>query len=164
MSSLAALGSLTVVSVQSSLKSSTNGRSQTIAMYAAESGGAVAMDYLRSVFDANLAWGSLVHPGNISLSVVPNLVTNPFSSDQNASYSVELLNNRNDPGFDAGTDEDAQIIIRSTGHGPQGSVAILEWEVRRVKNPPPAPALPTDPRWTYGPNDPLILVGWHVVL
>ena len=35
MSSLAALGSLTVVSVQSSLKSSTNGRSQTIAMYAA---------------------------------------------------------------------------------------------------------------------------------
>src|SRR5258706_16481402 len=64
MSSLATLGSLTVVSVQSSLKTSTNDRSQTIAMYAAESGGAVAMDFLRHNFFLANGWGGYVHALN----------------------------------------------------------------------------------------------------
>src|SRR5215510_7499079 len=51
MSALATLGSLTVVSTQSNLKTATNNRAQTIALYAAESGAAVAMDFLRGHFN-----------------------------------------------------------------------------------------------------------------
>lgn len=183
MSSLATLGSLTVVSVQSSLKSSTNERSQTIAMYAAESGGAIAMNFLRSNFDPDGGWSAYVHPNNstvvtlaslgvLSSGALPSATANPFSVDQNAWYSVELFNNRSDPHF-AGPDEntddgDCQILIRSTGHGPQGSVSILEWEIRRVPIPTPPvtdpPTLPTPPGPTWSTSAPLVLVGWHVVL
>src|SRR4051794_23741878 len=62
MSALATLGSLTVVSMQSGIQMSTNDRAQTIAMYAAESGAAVAMDFLRKSFSADgvkpyTSWG-----------------------------------------------------------------------------------------------------------
>src|SRR3954470_2249069 len=50
MSALATLGSLTVVSMQSSIQMSTNERAEAIALYAAESGAAVAMDALRKNF------------------------------------------------------------------------------------------------------------------
>ncbi len=150
MSSLATLGSLTVVSVQSSLKASTNDRSQTVAMYAAESGGAFAMEFLRArhTDDWNLYLATppgLPCAGN---GVLPGAPGNPFSLDLNAWYEVQIVNNRNDPGPG---ETDKQVIIRSTGHGPQGSLAILEWEVQWVDNPLSA-------------TDPLILVGWHVVL
>jgi len=158
MSALATLGALTVVSVQSSLKTSTNDRSETIARYAAESGAAVAMDFLRN----QLAVGAnsyvspsnnppLPVPGFPSNGALPGTPDNLFSPDQNAWYSVEILNNRSDPGFVAGTDMDQQVIIRSTGHGPQGSVAIIEWEVAKTIPSPPPPT-------------PLILLGWRVVL
>lgn len=172
LSALAMLGSLTVVSVQSGLKTSTNDRSQAAAMYAAESGGAAAMDFLRNHFDPAGGWSAYVKPSNeptlIAPLVAPDLPSsgalpgtagNLFSADQNAWFSIEILNNRGDPGFAdrSGTnDMDGQVIIRSTGHGPQGSVVILEWEVRRTAAAPPWPVIP--------PAVPLILVGWHVVL
>lgn len=183
LSALATLGSLTVVSVQSGFKTSTNDRSQVIAMYAAESGGAAAMDFLRNHFDPATGWSAYVKPGNdpslLTPLVAPDLPSsgaqpgtteNLFSADQNAWFSVTLLNNRNDPGFAAaaGTnDKDGQVIIRSTGHGPQGGVVILEWEVRRTAEPLPVPpALPPQPPpWpAISPEVPLILVGWHIVL
>jgi len=181
MSALATLGSLTVVSVQSSLKTSTNDRFQTVAMYAAESGGAAAMDFLRNHFDQATGWSSYVTPSNNpffllgppalpSSGAQPGTAANLFSADQNASFSIEILNNRGDPGFAAAggpNDLDGQVIIRSTGHGAQGSVVILEWEVRRVPAPLPVPpALPPQPPpWpAISPSVPLILVGWHVVL
>ncbi|HEX2692012.1 MAG TPA: hypothetical protein VHN14_35630 [Kofleriaceae bacterium] len=172
MSALATLGSLTVVSVQSSLKTSTNDRSQTIAMYAAESGGAAAMDFLRNHFDQTNSWNAYVRPSNnpiITLSApdlpssgaLPGTPDNLFSVDQNAWFSVDILNNPNDPNFTAGTDGDGQVIIRATGHGPQGSVAIIEWEVRRIGAVPPPPPPPWPP---IPSSQPLILIGWHVVL
>jgi type II secretory pathway pseudopilin PulG len=170
MSSLATLGSLTVVSVQSSLKASTNDRSQTVAMYAAETGGAAAMDLLRGTFDATSHWNAYVTaPTNLvvpltsptlpSSGALPGSPNNLFSADQNAWFSVEIRNNRNDPGYLGGTDDDQQVIVRSTGHGPQGSVAILEWEVHWPVPSPPAPPTPPPPR-----PQPLVLLGWHVVL
>jgi Tfp pilus assembly protein PilX len=171
MSSLATLGSLTVVSVQSSLKSSTNERSQTIAMYAAESGAAATIHYLRTHFDDNNAWNALVNVNNVptvlaapelnSSGALPGTSDNPFSLDQNAWFSVELINNLEDPDVAAGNDTDAQIIIRSTGHGPQGSVAIVEWEVRRF--PHPNPDKVTNP-WDPPDAMPVVLVSWHIVL
>jgi hypothetical protein len=160
MSALATLGSLTVVSVQSSLKTSTNDRSQTIAMYAAESGAAVAMDFLRTNYGK---WSDYLAPIDAPLKKLlfrsndaqpgdPNNLFAPTSPpDYNAWYSVEVLNNHNDPGYllvsKSNTDTDNQIIIRSTGHGPQGSVAIVEWEVR-----------------AKDADSPMILLGWRVVL
>ncbi len=60
---------------------------------------------------------------------------NLFDSDQNAWFHIDILNNRYDVGFHQGTsgcDTDGILIIRSTGHGPQGSLAIIEWTVQRV--------------------------------
>lgn len=160
MSSLATLGSLTVVSVQSSLKASTNDRAGSIAMYAAESGIALAIDYLRANWNAPGDWSPFVAGTGVVLpfvrnTAVPGSADNPFTADQNAWFKVETFNNRLDPGFGGGPDTDDQIVLRSTGHGPQGSVAIVELEIRRYPFGGPTPALHTEP---------VIFVGWHVVL
>jgi len=59
-----------------------------------------------------------------------------FSSD--AWYEVIVLNNREDPGFDAGTDEDGIVVLRAVGHGPDDTVAAVQAE---VANPGCLPAL-----------------------
>jgi hypothetical protein len=147
MSALAALGSLTVVSTQSSLKTTTNDRAQAIALYAAESGAAVAMDFLHRNFHhdpvapTKPGWGDYIVANNANVASVPTALIptngkgpgqNPFGVDQQASYDIQLYNNRSDPGYATGDDLDGRLIIRSTGHGPQGSLAILEWEVQRI--------------------------------
>lgn len=158
MSALATLGSLTVVSMQSSIQMSTNDRAQTIALYAAESGAAVAVDFLRRVFDPHwptgtlgtisTSWGHYLKEGNtlplVDMSAfIPSSDARPgdpggnnlFGADQQAWFHLDLLNNRDDPGFLSATDNndnDGIVTIRSTGHGPQGSVAIVEWTVQRV--------------------------------
>jgi type II secretory pathway pseudopilin PulG len=161
MSALAALGVLTVISMQSSLKTSTNDRAQEIALYAAESGAAVAMDFLRANFSVANGWSNYVTPSNNNVVPVPVALIpsngvparqagNLFTNDQSAAYSIRLFNNRDDPNFAAAAnnDADARIIIRVTGGGPQGAVAILEWEVQRVGlwiERPTSPAPPTLP-------------------
>jgi Tfp pilus assembly protein PilX len=150
LSSLATLGGLTVVSVQSSLKASTNDRSQTIAVYAAESGGAAAMNFLRLMMAAGpIDWTPFLNttPTFAGNNVQPDATGNPFSADQNAWYVVKIVNNRNELSGNLATDTDRQVIIRSTGHGPLGSLAIIEWEVR----------------WDDAHNG-LSLLGWHIVL
>jgi Tfp pilus assembly protein PilX len=165
MSALATLGSLTVVSMQSSLKTSTNDRAQTIALYAAESGAAVAMAFLRSTFAAPAigwtTWSAYVSSTNSNVTpldplnlssngALPGTSANLFSIDQNAWYDIRLLNNRDDPSYATGdgtNDTDGIVIIRSTGHGPQGALAIVEWEIQRVGYwasvaSPPAPPPP----------------------
>jgi hypothetical protein len=153
MSALATLGSLTVVSMQSNIQMSTNDRAQAIALYAAESGAAVAADFLRRNFDPGIgtistSWGQYLKDGNTvplvnmstfipSSDALPGDVANRnlFDRDQNAWYHIDLLNNRDDQGFasaQGNNDTDAIVIIRSTGHGPQGSLAIIEWTVQRV--------------------------------
>lgn len=165
MSALAALGSLTVVSTQSSLKTTTNDRAQAIALYAAESGAAVAMDFLHRHFEhdpvapTKPGWSAYIVANNTNVASVPTTLiasngqppgANPLSLDQQAWYDIQLYNNRNDPGYATGDDRDGRLIIRSTGHGPQGSVAILEWEVQRIDHfleaGEPVPQL-SDPNW-----------------
>lgn len=227
MSALATLGGLTVVSVQSSLKTSTSERAQSIALYAAESGAAAMMEVLRQKFDPVTAWGHFVRQDNADVVAVstadlpsngalPGNANNPFSPDQNAWYSVSIYNNREDPhlgkpsgpggpgpggpgpgganppgpgpnpgGPDLGDhDGDGRVIIRSTGTGPQGSVAIVEWDVQRAPyedgsqpdrfHPDPAdPNKPEGPdvatqhnsaQWSsVDPKAPLIILSWHIV-
>ena len=205
MSALATLGGLTVVSTQSNLKTSTNNRAQTIALYAAESGAAVAMDFLGAHFNNTNTgapgWSAYVTAQNgaaapISTALIPSsdalpsTPNNLFSPEQRAWFEIMLLNNRDDPGFDGVTpplDQDSRIIIRSTGHGPQGALAIIEWEVQRADytrgwaTPPGPDGFPVVPNpwlpppaygWAFAepllaspptPRAGMVLLGWHVV-
>src|SRR5215475_2876267 len=150
MSALGTLGSLTVVSMQSSIQTSTNDRAQSIALYAAESGAAVAMNFLRKQFNVQPAgktsWSSYVVSRNEaplvdmstlipSSGALPGSPNNLFDRDQNAWFEIALLNNRDDDAFGVGTgpnETDGKVMIRSTGHGPQGSLAIIECGIQRV--------------------------------
>jgi hypothetical protein len=151
MSALATLGSLTVVSMQSSIQLSTNDRAQAIALYAAESGAAVTMVALRNLFDPAppngwTTWSTYLTANNTppfppitplvpSSGALPGTAHNLLDRDQNAWYEIQLLNNRDDPSFGTGdgtNDTDGIVIIRSLGHGPLGSLAIVEWTVQRV--------------------------------
>lgn len=137
---LAALGTLsamTLVSVQGGLAAVSGDRAHAIAAYAAESGGAAAMDYLRKNINLTTGWTAYVSPNNAT-PPQPNLPGNnqdvgapgnPFSLDIQGSYKVEILNNRGDPGFATGQDNDKRVIIRSTGAGPDGALVVLEWEI-----------------------------------
>jgi hypothetical protein len=136
---LVSLGGLTTLSVQGGLASSGHDRFRAIALYAAESGAAMGMDYLRRRVDAATGWAAFVSPGNstpqspVDLpgnNAAPGQVENPFDPALKAWYQVQILNNVNDPGFTGGSDDDNQIILRVTGYGPNGAMAQIEWDVR----------------------------------
>jgi len=138
LTGLVTLGSLTVLSVQGGMSAAGHDRHTSSALYAAESGAAAAMDYLRLNVDAGVKWSDFVEPSNTSPQspgdivgngALPGDAGNLFSTDVNAWYEVEILNNLDDNGFVAGDDTDGRVIIRSTGHGPDGAVAQVEWSV-----------------------------------
>jgi Tfp pilus assembly protein PilX len=163
MSALATLGGLTVVSVQGSLKASTTDRTQKIAMYAAESGAAAAIDFLRHQNNWN-GWMSqrgnpnpIVLPFN-SNNKQPGDSNNLFSPDQNAWYTVSIYN---DPYEGSTFDGNFRVIVESTGHGPQNSVTVVDWEIQ-WQLPPFVPG----PLVLKSPSNlpPMILIGWHIVM
>lgn len=138
LTGLVALGSLTVLSVQGGIGAAGHARHSSSALYAAESGAAAAMDYLRRNIDATNFWGAFVEPNNaapqspgdiVGNGVRPGAAGNLFATDVNAWYEVTVLNNLEDAGFAAGDDTDGRVIIRATGHGPDGAVAEVEWMV-----------------------------------
>lgn len=137
MTALGTLATLTVFSVRGGLQTSSNDRNHSVALYAAESGAAVAMDYLRANLNASTGWTAYVTANNatpVSPPITGNNVANgttgnPFGSDTGASYSVTILNNRDDSGFVGGIDADKRVVIHATGYGPSGAVAVVEWDV-----------------------------------
>lgn len=139
MVALISLAGVTSLSVRSGLTSGGNERFSNMALYAAESGAVVAMEYLRQRVHSTDKWSSYVNPNNDPIESPidlpgndkrPGEVGNLFSPQSNLWYKVEILNNRDDPGFPAGND-DGRVIIRATGHGPGNTMAQVEWEVRQ---------------------------------
>lgn len=137
LTGLVTLGGLTVLSVQGGVGAAGHARHKSTALYAAESGAAAAMDFLRSNVTGG-GWDAYVQPSNVNPlrptqivgnEAAPGEAGNLFAADVNAWYEVEILNNVDDGGFIAGDDDDKRVIIRSTGHGPNGAVARVEWEV-----------------------------------
>ena len=137
LSALGTLSALTVVSVEGGLATTGNDRFHAIAVYAAESGGAAAMDFLRKNVNLSTGWTTYVSANNAS-PPQPNLpgnnlangvAGNLFSSDILGWYSVQILNNRDDTGFATGADNDKRVVIHSTGYGPNGAVAVIEWDI-----------------------------------
>jgi hypothetical protein len=137
LAALGTLSALTVVTVQGGLATVGNERYHTIAVYAAESGGAAAMDYLRKNLNLTTGWSAFVSaknanppsptfPGN---NAAAGTSGNLFTSDIIGSYSVQIYNNLGDSGYAAGTDNDMRVIIHSTGYGPNGAVAVIEWDI-----------------------------------
>lgn len=214
LTALGTLGTITVISVQSSLKASTNDRSQAIALYAAESGAAIAIDYLRNHFDgatADLplntppwdrpkAWSAFVTQQNANPQSIdafeptagPTPTAKPFDDDIVAWYTTKILNNKDDfppplmvtntdttpgapptlpvafptvpppNGYMDGKDYDGRVIVQVTGHGPQGSTAIVEvevqWPIEQTPGVPPPTTTAPSPA-----GQRLTLIGWHVV-
>ena len=137
LAALGTLSALTVVSVQGGIATVGSDRFHAIAVYAAESGGAAAMDFLRKNVNLSTGWKNYISANNAS-PPQPNLpgnnqpsgaAGNLFSSDTLGWYSVQVLNNRDDTGFATGDDNDKRVVIRSTGYGPDGAVAVIEWEI-----------------------------------
>jgi hypothetical protein len=139
IAALLGLGAVTVLSMQSELGSSGQSRFQQQALYAAESGVAAAIDYLRGschpqeLFSASVSEANVDPPrppqilGN---GILPGQAGNPFNAEAGMWYEVELLNNASDSGLAAGDDTDAVVIARVTGHGPDNTVVTVEVEVR----------------------------------
>lgn len=141
VTSLATLGMLTTLTVRGGIQTGASDRFHKIAVYAAESGGAAAMEFLRANIDLTDMWSAFVEPSTPN-APVPHVPTglpgngalpgdsgNLFSPALGAYYSVEIFNNRQDEGYLLGRDTDARVIIRSTGYGPDGAMAIIEWDV-----------------------------------
>lgn len=137
LSALGTLSTLTVVTVEGGIATAGNDRFHSVAVYAAESGGAVAMDFLRKNISSTTGWSAFITASNTSPAspALPgnNAATgtagNLFSADVQGSYSVQIYNNRSDSGYATGADNDKRVIIHSTGYGPNGSIAIIEWEI-----------------------------------
>ena len=145
LTALVSLGGLTVLQVQGGVSGSSHERFQTIALYAAEAGVASAMDFLRRNIDPIKKWSNFVSPNNATpmplVGLHGNLVPpggtgSLFSGGPNPYrgwFEIDILNNRGDPNFSlpapSDNDSDARVVIRSTGHGPNGAIVILEFEV-----------------------------------
>jgi hypothetical protein len=143
---LGTIAGLTVISVQGGSAQASAQRFSSMALYAAESGAAVTMDWLKgqqngTLFTAPLDTALANLPGN---GVRPGEAGNLLSNDQQGWYEVTLTNNRADPNV---TDTDGIVVIQVTGHGPSGALRRLEWEVR----------------WAPAPTSKLMLVGWRDV-
>lgn len=151
---LVLLGSLTIVTVRSSLSGTTHERFKAVALSAAEAGIAVGINYARQRFVPGAFWSDLVEPEQIAHKPLdlpgndkkPEESGNIFNPDAKSWYVVEFLNNTDDgpyigplgtPAFCAskhlgyceGNDTDGRIIIRSTGHGPNNAAVRLEVEI-----------------------------------
>jgi hypothetical protein len=135
---LIGLGGLALYASQSDLSGATHDRFQAVALHAAEAGVAATMDALRIRHDPNEHWTEFVTPENQDVELAdqvagngaqPGATENLFSADRQSWYEVEIRNNVTDPGFAGGADEDSRVIIRSTGHGPNGARVVLEVEV-----------------------------------
>lgn len=142
---LLTIGSLTALSVQSDAASAGAEQQKQIATYAAESGVAAGMEFLRQNLDSTQNWTAFVSPNNatpMEPALVPGQGQQPagsgnlFAPEMRMWYRVQLFNNVSDPGLAAGEDQDGRIVVRSTGFGPNGASAIVEVEIRAMGGTP----------------------------
>ncbi len=163
MSALGVLSMLTVASVRTGIRTSGNDRFHAIALYAAESGGAAAIDHLRGIVDPTTGFTALLQANELNpVEIVgnnrlPGDPSNPFTEQLGAYYRVEISNNRGDSGFATGTDTDKRVVIRATGYGPDGATAVIEWDIQaaggRLQRPCPVYAQKGHGEDNSGRND-----------
>jgi len=154
LAGLIGVAGLSVLSVQRSLGVSGQQRGHAQALHAAEAGIAASATFLRNHLALGSRWSAYVvascspkekdlgtcagvmPPDLIGNGALPGSADNPFDATALAWYEVTLFNNATDPGFAAGIDSDSIIIMRSTGHGPDGERVVLEVEVGGTASKP----------------------------
>jgi hypothetical protein len=136
---LLGLGGYAAVSVKQSIAQVGHDRHEQAALYAAESGVAAGIEFLRRHYDELDNWSAFVTPNNeapVSPPEVrgngarPGEPGNLFDEDSAAWYEVSFFNHIGDPELALGNDSDGRILVHSVGHGPNGTSVSLEVEVR----------------------------------
>lgn len=156
---LGTIAGLTVISVQGGSSTTSAQRFSAMALYAAESGAAATMDWLKTQYRVERFTGLVSAQNNAPLSpteipgngVQPGASGNLLSADQQGWYEVTILNNRSDTGFVDGKDDDGILLLQVTGHGPNGAMKRIEWEVQKHDPEPP----------DVGATSDLVLRGWR---
>ncbi|MBI4510320.1 MAG: pilus assembly PilX N-terminal domain-containing protein [Deltaproteobacteria bacterium] len=131
---LLGIGGVTILAVQSELASAGHARFGQSALYAAESGVAAAMDFLRTRCDPTRLFTDTVNNQSSWSGIYGNgkrygQTGYPFSSDTQCWYEVDILNNESDPQYGSGVDSDGIVVVQVVGHGPNQSVSTLSVEV-----------------------------------
>jgi hypothetical protein len=146
ITALLSLGALTVLTVQVEHQSGGQTRFQQQALYAAESGAYAGIDFLRANCQTLNLFSQWVSANNATIQsptgptgiignkVMPGQTGNPFDPAALLWYEVQILNNDTDPGFtgipcpnhSSGPDCDAIVVLRSTGHAPDNTVATVD--------------------------------------
>jgi len=152
ITALLTLGALTVLTVQVEHQSGGSGRFEQQALYVAESGAYAGIDFLRTNCQTLDLFSQFLSPDNAVIQeptgilgnkVMPGASGNPFGSTNTALwYEVQIKNNESDTGFhggvcpgapgNAGPDCDGIVVLRSTGHGQDQSVATVEVTVQNT--------------------------------
>lgn len=137
LSGLLAVAALTLVKVKRGLNASSQSRFQSMALFAAESGIAAGMNFLRANnasgdFDAVIDQTPIGINGIAGNTIAAGDVGSVFSADVEMSYTVSILNNPDDPQFaiDPLDDSDNIVILHVVGRGPGNSMVVLEVETR----------------------------------
>lgn len=138
LSGLLTLGTVTLLQVHRGLQASAQDRQYSVSLFAAESGVSAGMDFLRRNESPSNHFGDFVSPSNQSpqspagiegSGVAPGQPGSLFSADGTSWYEVSILNNTDDVNFAVGGDSDGIVILRSVGHGANGSQVTIEVEV-----------------------------------
>lgn len=137
LSGLLAVAALTLVKVKRGLNASSQSRFQSMALFAAESGIAAGMDFLRANnatgdFDAVVDQTPVGAGGIAGNTIAAGAVGSVFSAGVEMSYTVTIRNNPDDPQFaiDPTDDTDNIVILHVVGRGPGNSMIVLEVETR----------------------------------
>jgi hypothetical protein len=131
---LLGVGMVTVLSIRSDSAAAGNDRFKQVALYAAESGAAAGLAFLRDHCATDGSFFSTyigTSPQDIIGNNVPfGDVGNPFVAND-ASYSVNVINN---PGeANPALDSDGIVILRVTGFGPGQTSTTIEMAIQSPK-------------------------------
>jgi hypothetical protein len=136
---LLGLGGYAAVSVQQGIAQIGHDRHEQSALYAAESGVAAGIDFLRRNYDELEHWSAFVTPNNeapVSPEQVRGNRARPgepgsiLDEEAGAWYEVAFFNHIGDPELALGNDSDGRLIVHAVGHAPNGTSVSLEVEVR----------------------------------
>jgi hypothetical protein len=160
LAGLTIVAGFTIVTIQRTTGVSGQQRGHAQALHAAEAGVEAAASFLRANIQAGTFWSAyvalpdgtgvpaaVVPAGIAGNGIPPGGAGNPFDAAALSWYEVALHNNRADPGAGVPADQDAVMIIKSTGHGPDGARVVLEVRVKGT-----------------GPGQPVIRQSWREVM
>lgn len=138
---LLGIGSVTLLAVQSEAQSAGQDRFNNVALYAAESGAAAAVEFLRDNCDPTRLFSAFVEPFNQNPQHPPGILDNgrrpaeknvfrQFDPNSQAWYDISILSEITDPGYAIGDDTNGVVVVHAVGYGPNNTQATIEMEIR----------------------------------